>query len=154
MMIRATQVLSRYVSIDQVSRIVRAKHSGSDAVRHVQLIDVRSTAEVAATGLIPSAVNIPLPVLRDVLDEAGVLDEAEFESVFGAARPVRGVTQIVFYCAHGVRSAIACDVAEELGFENAGNFSGSWAQWHYTYGAVDSPEKAPHISPIAPTRDT
>lgn len=119
-----------YISIEQVENVVKAKQKYSEAVKDVMLIDVRSTAEVAKTGLIPTAVNIPLPILRDVLAPDSVLDDAEFASFFGAARPVKGTTQMIFYCAHGVRSAVACEVAEELGFDNARNFSGSWAQWY------------------------
>ncbi|KPI89708.1 hypothetical protein ABL78_1201 [Leptomonas seymouri] len=128
--------LCLYVSLEQVENIVRAKQNHCEAARNVMIVDVRSTAEVAKTGLIPFAVNIPLPILRDVLAPDSVIDDAEFASFWGSPRPVSGTTQIVFYCAHGVRSAVACEVAEELGFSNALNFSGSWAQW---YDAHSSP---------------
>ncbi|CBZ24303.1 conserved hypothetical protein [Leishmania mexicana MHOM/GT/2001/U1103] len=142
-MLRQTWCLCRYLSIDQVAKIVKAKQSGSYAVRDIQLIDVRSTAEVAATGMIPSAINVPLPVLRDVLSPDSILEDAEFEFFFGGPRPVQGVTQIVLYCAHGVRSAIACEIVEELGFDNAGNFSGSWSQWYHAYGTPSTSAAVP-----------
>ncbi|KAG5485577.1 hypothetical protein LSCM1_07666 [Leishmania martiniquensis] len=149
-MLRRAWCARRYVSINQVANIVKAKKSCCDAARNIQLIDVRSTAEVAVTGMIPSAVNIPLPVLRDVLSPESILMDDEFEYFFGAPRPVRGVTQIVLYCAHGVRSAVACELVEELGFENAGNFSGSWAQWHSTYGASSISAALPEYSQAPP----
>ncbi|KPA77726.1 putative mitochondrial hypothetical protein [Leptomonas pyrrhocoris] len=124
-----------YISLEQVANIVKAKLNHSEAARNVMLIDVRSTAEVAKTGLIPSAVNIPLPILRDVLAPDSVVDDAEFAFFFGSPRPVKGTTQMVFYCAHGVRSAVACEVVDELGFDNARNFSGSWAQWHNAFSS-------------------
>jgi thiosulfate:glutathione sulfurtransferase len=127
--------LRLYISLEQVEKIVKAKLKHSEAARNIVLIDVRSTSEVAKTGVIPSAVNIPLPILRDVLAPDSVIDDDEFVSFFGAPRPLKGTTQMVFYCAHGVRSAIACEVADELGFDNAGNFSGSWAQWYNAHGA-------------------
>lgn len=142
-MLRRTWCLFWCLSIDQVAKIVKAKQSCSDAVRNIQLIDVRSTAEVAATGMIPSAINIPLPVLRDVLSQDSILEDDEFDFFFGGARPVQGVTQIVLYCAHGVRSAIACEIAEELGFENVSNFSGSWAQWYHAYGTPSTSAAVP-----------
>ncbi|GET86405.1 hypothetical protein, conserved [Leishmania tarentolae] len=145
-MLKRTWCLSRYLNIDQVSNIVKAKRSCSDAVRNIQLIDVRSTAEVAATGMIPSAINVPLPVLRDVLSPDSVIKDDEFEFFFGGARPVQGVTQLVLYCAHGVRSDIACEIAEELGFENACNFSGSWAQWYHAYGTSNISAALPRSS--------
>lgn len=131
--------LRLYISLKQVENVVNAKQNHNVAARDIMLIDVRSTAEVAKTGLIPSAVNIPLPILRDVLAPDSVIDDAEFASFFGSPRPVKGTTQIIFYCAHGVRSAIACEVAEELGFDNAQNFSGSWAQW-YNVHSPPAPE--------------
>lgn len=150
-MFRPVHHLLRYVSIDQVTNIVKAKQGGSEAVRNIQLVDVRSTAEVAATGRIPSAINVPLPVLRDALSHEGPMEDSDFAEFFGAPRPVPGVTQLVFYCAHGVRSGVACEVAEELGFENAGNFSGSWAQWHYEHGPRDSSVAAPPRFPSQTT---
>ncbi|AIN96060.1 rhodanese-like protein [Leishmania panamensis] len=146
-MLRGTRYLCRYFTIDQVANIVKAKQSCSDAVRNIQLIDVRSTAEVAATGMIPSAINVPLPVLSDALSPESIIEDDEFEFFFGGPRPVQGVTQLVLYCAHGVRSAIACELAEELGFENAGNFSGSWAQWYHAYGTPSTSAAPPESSP-------
>lgn len=133
-MYRTCQLLLRYVSLEQVTNVVRAKADHSPAVNHTLLIDVRSTAEVAQTGLIPSAVNIPLPILEDVLDHDGPMDATDFEATFGVPRPPLQTSDLIFYCAHGVRSATAADVAERLGYQQTYNFSGSWAQWHYTYG--------------------
>ncbi|KAG5484685.1 hypothetical protein CUR178_07278 [Leishmania enriettii] len=149
-MLRRTWCARRYVSIDQVANIVKAKQSCCDAARNIQLIDVRSTAEVAGTGIIPFAINIPLPILRDVLSPDSILKDDEFEFFFGGPRPVQGVTQIVLYCAHGVRSSVACELAEELGFENAGNFSGSWAQWYSAYGPSSTSATPPESSQTPP----
>lgn len=132
-MFRCSAALRAYISIEQVIKVVEAKAAKHESVRHVELIDVRSTGEVARTGLIPFAMNIPLPMLADVLGEDEVIDDTEFKAVFGGEKPTKGVTQLIFYCAHGVRSAVACEIAEQLNYTNSLNFSGSWAQWSYLH---------------------
>ncbi|EPY15143.1 endoplasmic reticulum protein [Strigomonas culicis] len=144
-MYRAGRWLRHYVSIEQVTNLVRAKAAASPAVARTLLIDVRSTAEVARTGLIPTAVNIPLPILQDALDPDGAIDDDAFEAAFGVARPEPARSDLIFYCAHGIRSATAADVAERLGYARTYNFAGSWAQWYHTYGGDEADD---------PTKDT
>lgn len=117
------------VTREQVCRLVRAKQVCSPAVADVHLIDVRSTNEVSRTGVIPSAYNIPLPILKDVLDDKGDVDAHRFEQCFGVRRPRPGVSSLIFYCAHGIRSETAAQLAEELGFQNAANYCGGWSEW-------------------------
>lgn len=147
-MLRRGAVLFHYIGLDQVTALVQAKLAHHPSVAHTILVDVRSTAEVAKTGVIPTAVNIPLGILSTVLDSCAQMDPAEvsansaslplsaetFAATFGVPPPVKGVTQLVFYCAHGVRSATAVELADQFGFTGARNFSGSWAQWEHMHG--------------------
>ena len=77
----------------------------SRAVKEEDLlvIDVRTPEEVAATGKVDRAVNIPLNALQ------------ANKTFFGEdkSRP------LLFYCAKGVRSAQAAGYAQSLGFNNA-----------------------------------
>lgn len=116
------------ISHEQVVNLVKAKQACNPTVRYTQLVDVRSTAETARTGIIPTAVNIPLSILTDVLDE-GTVSGKTFEHTFGITRPEKGVTRLVFYCAHGIRSAAAVEIATQLGYPGSLNYAGSWAQW-------------------------
>ncbi|KAH9586242.1 Rhodanese-like domain [Trypanosoma melophagium] len=141
-----TRFLQMHVTAEQVAAVVRAKLGGSPAVENTLLVDVRSTGEVAATGVIPTAVNIPLKMLEVVLGDD--VDEEEFVETFGVPKPQKGKTQMVFYCAHGVRSSIATEIAEGLGYSGTRNFPGSFSEWENCYSksfpAEDTkPKKTP-----------
>ncbi len=75
-----------------------------------QLIDVREPAEWKQ-GHIPQAVHVPLGTLL--------------------ARPQDFLTRdnIVFQCAEGVRSAVACEIAASLGFTKLYNMEGGINAW-------------------------
>ncbi|KAI0048431.1 endoplasmic reticulum protein [Auriscalpium vulgare] len=90
---------------------------------HAYLIDVREPDEVVS-GMIPSAVNVPLSVLSGSLK----LSPAKFENRFGFKKPQQG-QEVVFYCRSGKRSASAADVAKRNGFTNIFNYEGSWLDW-------------------------
>lgn len=149
-MLRKCSSLFNYISLEQVVNIVKAKQAGHPSASNILLVDVRSTGEVAKTGVIPTAVNIPLPILADILDEDAPdsIDDEEFAETFGVGRPERGETQLVFYCAHGIRSAMAVEMSEQLGYSGAFNFSGSWAQWAYTF--VDQRDGTAQPTPTKP----
>ncbi|CCW64617.1 unnamed protein product [Phytomonas sp. EM1] len=134
-MFRRSLFYFNHISLNQVMGIVRAKQVNDPLAATKMLIDVRSTAEVAQTGMIPTAINIPLSILPDVLNyDNNDLTENDFEETFKIKCPVKGDTILIFYCAHGVRSAKAAEIAEQLGFTGALNFSGSWAEWSSAFG--------------------
>ncbi len=76
----------------------------------VVVVDVRELAEWSQ-GHIPNAVHIPLGTLmnrpREVLQHDG----------------------IIFVCAEGVRSAVACEVAAAIGREQLYNLEGGTIAW-------------------------
>lgn len=102
---------------------------------HRILIDVREPAELAATGHIPTALNIPITSAPDAL----FLPEQEFEERFGFQRP--GVdTEVVFYCKSGVRSRAAARLAQQAHPRFGGRvaeFPGSWNEWEGKGGRVE-----------------
>jgi rhodanese-related sulfurtransferase len=87
------------------------------------LVDVREPSEFAA-GAIPGAINLPLASAPDALS----LPADEFEDRFGFEKPDRS-REVVFYCKAGVRSAAAARLALQEGFENVGEYRGSWMDW-------------------------
>ncbi|PWV04107.1 hypothetical protein C3747_161g24 [Trypanosoma cruzi] len=127
-----TRWLRVKITVEQVAAVVQAKLSGAQSVQNTLLIDVRSTGEVAATGVIPTAVNVPLKLLEFALGEE--VEAEEFEKTFGVQKPQPGMTQVIFYCTHGVRSAIATEIAGNLGFTDAKNFAGSFTEWQRHHG--------------------
>lgn len=76
----------------------------------IKLIDVREPQEWTQ-GRIPNATHIPLMTLmsqpRDLIPEE----------------------EVIFYCAEGVRSALACEVAAAVGRKNIYNLEGGINAW-------------------------
>ncbi|MBU3821150.1 rhodanese-like domain-containing protein [Flavobacteriaceae bacterium XHP0103] len=77
------------------------------------ILDVRTDAEVA-DGIIPNAIHIDIYKGQDFIDEVDALDKNKNYYV---------------YCRSGNRSGQACQIMEELGFENAYNLEGGILQW-------------------------
>ncbi|KAJ6125246.1 hypothetical protein N7471_012563 [Penicillium samsonianum] len=104
------------------------------------LIDVREPAELKGTGVIPSAVCIPIASQGDAL----YLTPDEFETRFGFAKPdpAEGEgepAQMVFYCKAGVRAKAAAQMAVQAGYDpaNIGVYMGSWLDWERHGGKVE-----------------
>jgi rhodanese-related sulfurtransferase len=87
------------------------------------LIDVREPSEFD-TNSIPTAHNIPISSQPDAL----MLSEEDFEDRFGWKKP--GLEkEVVFFCKAGVRSSAAAQLAKQAGYENVGEYRGSWLDW-------------------------
>ncbi|MDQ7048196.1 MAG: MBL fold metallo-hydrolase [Enterobacterales bacterium] len=79
------------------------------------LVDLREEEEVKQVGTIENSIRIPLRHL-----EAAVRD---LENMINHAEGV------VFFCAHGERSALALEMTRELGFKNGKHLVDGIAQW-------------------------
>lgn len=106
------------------------------------LVDVREPAELASTGIIPSAVAVPLGSQPDAL----FLSPDEFETRFGYPKPgvgEQGETDMVFYCKAGVRAKTAAQLAVQAGYDPArvGVYEGSWLDWSGKGGKVQKWEE-------------
>ncbi|BFZ57372.1 hypothetical protein PYCC9005_004424 [Savitreella phatthalungensis] len=99
-----------------------ASHAASPAQK-TRLVDVRETDEYAA-GAIPSAVNVPLSRLEQLL----AMSPEDYERSTGHVKPKHDET-VVFYCRSGVRSSKASEIADRLGFKDIGNYKGSYLDW-------------------------
>ncbi len=77
------------------------------------VLDVRTDAEVA-DGIIPNAIHIDIYKGQEFIDEVDALDKSKNYYV---------------YCRSGNRSGKACQIMEELGFENAYNLLGGMLEW-------------------------
>ncbi|KAL3461487.1 Rhodanese-like domain-containing protein [Aspergillus heterothallicus] len=108
--------------------------------KNLILIDVREPAELSSTGIIPTAVAVPLASQPDAL----FLTPDEFETRFGYPKPgaAAGEDQegdIVFYCKAGVRARAAAQLAVQAGYdaERVGVYDGSWLDWAANGGRVE-----------------
>lgn len=77
------------------------------------ILDVRTDAEVAE-GIIPNAIHIDIYKGQAFVNEVDALDKNKNYYV---------------YCRSGNRSGQACQIMEELGFENAYNLEGGILEW-------------------------
>ncbi|KAL4765732.1 rhodanese-like domain-containing protein [Aspergillus foveolatus] len=109
----------------------------SSPQKNLILVDVREPAELTRTGVIPSAVAVPLASQPDAL----FLTPDEFETRFGYPKPGAdgGKGDIVFYCLAGVRAKAAAQLAVQAGYEpeRIGVYEGSWRDWAARGGKVE-----------------
>lgn len=84
------------------------------------LVDVREPDEFRL-GHLPGAVPIP----RGMIEPSADLRFPKRHPELSQARRRR----VVVYCATGGRSALACDVLQEMGFENVASLAGGYGAW-------------------------
>lgn len=84
------------------------------------LVDVREPDE-HRFGHLPGAVLIP----RGTIEPAADFHFPKRHPELSQARKRR----VVLYCGTGGRSALACDVLQEMGFENVASLAGGYAAW-------------------------
>lgn len=96
------------------------------------LIDTREPSELQSTGTIPGSLNIPVTSKPD----AFFISPEEFEDRFGFERPGKD-REVVFYCKAGVRSRAAAGLAKQAGWENVGEYKGSWLDWEKNGGETE-----------------
>ncbi len=89
---------------------------GRDGVVFVDLRDVR---ELEREGLIPGAFHCPRGMLEFWIDP----DSPYYKDVFGSGK------EFVFYCNGAWRSALAADVAQQMGLERVVEMDGGFAAW-------------------------
>lgn len=100
------------------------------------LIDVREPAELLETGKIPGAINIPITSAVQSLH----ISDADFEDMYGFARPSKDKT-LIFYCKAGVRARSAAALAQHAGWSKIGEYPGSWLDWDLNKGPVEVVKK-------------
>lgn len=93
--------------------------------------DVREPHELAYTGRIPTAHNLPIASSPDAL----FLPADAFEGKFDFPKPSHD-TEVVFYCKAGVRSRAAAGMARMAGWEKVGEYEGSWVDWEGRGGEI------------------
>ena len=90
------------------------------------VVDLRDSDERQRHGVLAHSIHVPYPELERDIKSGGVLCE------LAKATPKR----LVFYCAYGERSAMAVQIAQEQGFEQACHLHGGLAAWKKAGGAV------------------
>ncbi|KAI4865639.1 Rhodanese-like protein [Hypoxylon rubiginosum] len=121
-------------SFEEIQALTSTPPSSSPSSKpRVTLIDVREPSELAQTGRIPGALNVPVASAPDSFH----VPPDEFEDRYGVPRPDPAGSELVFYCKAGVRSRAAATIAREAGYANVGEYPGSWIDWVERGGKVE-----------------
>jgi rhodanese-related sulfurtransferase len=94
------------------------------------LIDIRDPRELTRDGKIPGAFHCPRGMLEFWIDPASPY----FKPVFGQDK------KFVFFCAGGLRSALAAQTAQHMGLKPVAHVRGGFGAWKKAGGPVDAPE--------------
>ena len=110
---------------DQIKRLTYEETLAKIQNPNHVIIDVREESEVAFSGLIKNAVNIPRGVIEFKLKPDSPDNPIHIDSD----------TDILLYCAAGFRSALAAKALEDSGFQNVYNIGG-YGEWVSNGGDV------------------
>jgi rhodanese-related sulfurtransferase len=106
------------------------KLAGSDSV---VLVDIRDIRELQRDGKVPGAMHCPRGMLEFWIDPQSPYHKPAF------AQDKR----FVFFCAGGLRSALAAQTAQRMGLKPVAHIEGGFGAWKKAGGPVEAPE-APH----------
>jgi len=104
--------------------IARAK--GSDVV----LVDIRDIRELQREGRVPGAFHCPRGMLEFWIDP----DSPYHKPVFAQDKA------FLFFCAGGLRSALAAQSAQRMGLKPVAHIKGGFGAWKRAGGPVEAPE--------------
>jgi rhodanese-related sulfurtransferase len=98
----------------------------------VLLIDIRDIRELQRDGHVPGAFHAPRGMLEFWVDP----ESPYYKDVFGSGK------RFVFFCAGGLRSALATQVVQRMGLEPVCHIRGGFRAWKESGGPVEPlPEK-------------
>jgi rhodanese-related sulfurtransferase len=110
-----------------VPRISAADAKDMMAKGNVLVVDVRDPAEVAKSGKVPGAVNVPRGMLEFRADSESPYHDKSFDKSKTA----------ILYCASGGRSALGGKTLKDMGYTNVFNLGG-FKDWVEGGGEVES----------------
>jgi rhodanese-related sulfurtransferase len=107
---------------------------------NVQLIDIRDVRELWREGGIPGAHHAPRGMLEFWVDPESPYAKEIFQSG----------KKFVFFCAGGLRSALATKAVQDMGLSPVAHIAGGFSAWKEKGGPVEKIEqKAPPSKPAA-----
>jgi sulfur dioxygenase len=92
----------------------------------VALIDLRETQERKRDGVIPGSLHVAYPNVRESLQADGLLQQLARSSG----------KRLIFYCAFGLRSAMAVQAAQAAGLEHSRHIHGGIQGWKEAAGPL------------------
>ena len=101
----------------------QALHGAGDAL----FVDLRDRRELEREGRIPGAFHCPRGMLEFWIDP----ESPYHKPIFTQDK------RFVFFCAGGLRSALAAKTAKDMGLEPVAHIEGGFSQWKEGGGAVE-----------------
>jgi rhodanese-related sulfurtransferase len=97
------------------------------------LVDIRDIRELQREGRMPGAFHCPRGMLEFWIDPAS----SYHKKIFDADK------KFVFFCAGGLRSALAAQTAQRMGLKPVAHIKGGFGAWKKAGGPVELPEDMP-----------
>jgi rhodanese-related sulfurtransferase len=113
------------VAADEAVRL----HGRDDVV----LVDLRDIRELQRDGRVPGAFHCPRGMLEFWIDPTSPYHKPVF------AQDKR----FVFFCAGGLRSALAAQTAQRMGLKPVAHIAGGFGAWRKAGGPVEAPPEKP-----------
>ena len=99
----------------------------------IVLVDIRDVRELQREGKVPGAFHAPRGMLEFWIDPASPYHKPVFAQD----------KKYVFFCAGGLRSALAAKTAQEMGLKPVAHIKGGFGAWKKAGGPVTAPEETP-----------
>jgi rhodanese-related sulfurtransferase len=96
----------------------------------VVLVDIRDIRELQREGRVPRAVHAPRGMLEFWVDPASPYHKPVFAQD----------KKYVFFCAGGLRSALATQTVQRMGMKPVAHIGGGFGAWKKAGGPVEGPE--------------
>ncbi len=100
------------------------------------LIDIRDIRELQRDGKVPGAFHCPRGMLEFWIDP----QSSYHKPVFAQDK------RYVFFCAGGLRSALAAHTAHTMGLKPVAHIKGGFGAWKKAGGAVEAPAPKPDVA--------
>jgi rhodanese-related sulfurtransferase len=97
---------------------------------NVVLVDLRDVRELQRDGRIPGAFHAPRGMLEFWIDP----ESPYYKNIFGTGK------KFVFFCAGGLRSALATQTVQQMGLEPVCHIEGGFRAWKEAGGPVETGE--------------
>jgi rhodanese-related sulfurtransferase len=100
---------------------------------NVLLVDLRDIRELNRDGRVPGAFHAPRGMLEFWVDP----ESPYYKEIFGSGK------KFVFFCAGGMRSALAAQAVQRMGLEPVCHIEGGFRAWKEAGGPVETAKKEP-----------
>ncbi len=97
----------------------------------VQLVDIRDIRELWREGAVPGAFHAPRGMLEFWVDP----ESPYHKELFASGK------KFVFFCAGGMRSALATQAVQRMGLEPVAHIAGGFGAWRDAGGPVEDKER-------------